>query len=1772
LGIVELEDRLVLSSASPGLGSALTSAAQISLPSDGSAATSTGYIGQVGGSNVFQIQAQTDGLLRASVHAGTMITSLSLLDAQGALVMRSDGQSPINPDDLIEVHLASGAYFLEVESSGGSGNFSMTTSFTSTFPPFQTVGDQSFYNNPIAVGDFNGDGIPDIATPNAVYLGAGDGTFRDAPGAYAEFSDALAMVSGDFNRDGKNDLAVVNLSSNDVSVFSGNGDGTFGDPQEVPAGEGPDALVSGDFNGDGLHDLAVADYASGKVSILLGQAGGSFTLSQQVDVGAGPSALACGYFNGDGALDLAVANYAAGTVSILLGNGNGTFQEQTQLAAGMGPISLVTGDFDGNGRTDLAVADQNSNDISVFLSRGDGTFLAPERLVAGDGPTSLVCGDFTGNGHLDLAVANSNSNDLSVFLGNGNGTFAAQTRFAAGNGPISLASGDFNRDGRLDLAVANVNTGDISVLFGKGDGTFYGQAPDLAVVGPYGKAAVSGDFNGDGRLDLAVADGGADEVSVFLGNGDGTFQEPKQFAVGLVPTSLVCGDFNGDGRLDLAAADSRSGEVSVLLGNGDGTFQAQQTYETGGNPLALVAGDFNGDGVLDLAVADVRSNDVTILLGNGDGTFREGEQFAVGDFPTSLVTGDFNGDGALDLAVTNRGSNDVSVLLGHGDGTFQVQHRFPVGDMPDSLVAGDFDGDGRLDLAVQSNGSTNISLLRGNGDGTFQDAEQIPAGDYVKSLIAGDFNGDGRLDLAAASLYSNAVSVLLGNGNGTFEQPDEIGVDAFPESMVSGDFDGNGRIDLAMATPDPSMVSVLMGEGNGTFVTSSLIATAAHTTPLVADVNGDGSADALVVSAAGDILYRQGRPGEPGSYNSPIIVNPGFPSRDIAFVPETDQGSILASVDARDDAVSLYAWRDGAFIRIGSLPTGQLPSQIVSADLSSDGWDDLIVTNADDGTLSVFLNNQMGSFWTTFNPFRSPVTLAVGVGISDVAAVDTTGGGRLDLVVTSKLTGQVSILANRGNGTFSPPAVYRGGTGIVSVDESSDLAAVQSVDATGGVAAGPIATGGPTALVTINPGSNTIGVLAGLGGGRFANPVTVPTTSPARMIRMADFNHDGITDLAVLTAVGLDVYLGNGSGGFLPPVSYDAGLDPDGLTIDDLNSDGKPDLLIGNPYGDLLVLLGQGDGSFQPPHKIDQAIALAAADLTGTGSYDFIYADQGKDRVVVAYHTGQSTVLGDRSSGILDPGAVKLADLNGDGIPDLIVANSGSNNVLIYPGLGNGQFGEALNGGHGFFTGTNPVGITVADVNGDGRPDLVVANKGSNDISILFNESQGKSFTFFPGPRLKAGSGPSGTAVADVNGDGKPDIVVSNSESNTMMVLPGVGGGFFNDQNPTTIPVGTQPGSPITGNFDGRPGVVTINSGSNDLTLISSLNMPAPIIQTIPSGGTDPVTGFAFDAGHGFDDLVVGNAGNGGVALFEGGPHGLVLSSHRSADELIPNLSELSFTVLSGGQVYFYAASEGREAAILVTLNLGGAAGIQGTLSPGHEVTQLVPLQESSLALIGTLLTSATEPSGNEINFGAAEAALSAGSAVSLGAVVPVPQSLSHEGGVGAGGREAEFIDVTAGSAQPASPSRERLILGLDEALEQFGREKPDRFSSGFAASPVNDERGNGHEPGPRDPGGSVRPVVPGRLYDSQGRHGDPGPSQPNRIEAADVILHSPLIEDHHHQARRKRIEGTIDRTPASLVAFWALARSAGPMLRMPIGPTRPLHRPIRETSGERQS
>jgi hypothetical protein len=550
----------------------------------------------------------------------------------------------------------------------------------------------------VAVGDLNGDGYPDIVTADyffgavSVLLGNGDGTFQHEVVYSTGLGGPLGVAIGDFNGDGQEDLAVADCACgppgevDTVKILLGNGDGTFQPYVGYAVGPSPTSVVVGDFNGDGRADVATANLLGTTVSVLIGRGDGTF--KEHVDFGAGdfPSSLAIGDFNKDGKTDIAVAS--CGTcdgvpdgVDVLLGNGDGTFKTRRDfMTGGTDPFGTAVGDFNNDGKADLVVTNFNygvGNTVSVFLGNGDGTFRRPKNYVTGDHPGShgVAVADFNGDGNSDIVATNLDARSVSVLLGNGDGTFGRPTKFLTGYSAISVAVGDFNGDGVPDLAVANYcgNSpiscqqgpvqGTVSILLGNGDGTFRNHMDYPVGDWPYSIAI--GDFNGDGIADLVVANSYGNPVSLLLGKGDGTFQSQMFVGNGTIsdPESIAVADFNSDGKLDFVTADLGNDTVSVVLGNGDGTFRAPVQYSAGPSPTSVGVGDFNRDGKLDLVVAGTDNGIVSLLLGNGDGTFQTPVSYAVGAGATGIAVADFNGDGRADVVTANRYANSVSVLL-----------------------------------------------------------------------------------------------------------------------------------------------------------------------------------------------------------------------------------------------------------------------------------------------------------------------------------------------------------------------------------------------------------------------------------------------------------------------------------------------------------------------------------------------------------------------------------------------------------------------------------------------------------------------------------------------------------------------------------------------------------------------------------------------------------------------------------------------------------------------------------------------------------------------------------------------------------------------------------------------------------------------------------------------------------------------------------------------------------------------------------------------------
>jgi subtilase family serine protease len=377
------------------------------------------------------------------------------------------GQGAVAPTGTISFLDASDSNAVVGTASLGTGKSALTWGN----PQSPTTGS---YPQAIAVGDFNRDGVPDLAVPNfssgtvMVLLGKGDGTFTATASTLQAGTSPSAVVVGDFNGDGIPDLAVSNENSNNVSIFLGNGDGTFTAVATQPeTGTSPALIVVGDFNGDGILDLATGNSNSETVTVLLGNGDGTFTASPlSAQTNGPPRSMAVGDFNGDGNLDLVlVGGYSTNLVTILLGNGDGSFAAAAPLALpqNSSPYAVVAGDFNQDGKLDLAIATSSSSSIYIFSGNGDGTFTPTTAAATGlIYPTNLAVADLNADGKPDLVE--TNSTQVGILLGNGDGSFATATTVSAGNSPDAIAVSDFNGDGTQDLAITNVYGSTVSIL------------------------------------------------------------------------------------------------------------------------------------------------------------------------------------------------------------------------------------------------------------------------------------------------------------------------------------------------------------------------------------------------------------------------------------------------------------------------------------------------------------------------------------------------------------------------------------------------------------------------------------------------------------------------------------------------------------------------------------------------------------------------------------------------------------------------------------------------------------------------------------------------------------------------------------------------------------------------------------------------------------------------------------------------------------------------------------------------------------------------------------------------------------------------------------------------------------------------------------------------------------------------------------------------------------------------------------------------------------
>jgi len=346
--------------------------------------------------------------------------------------------------------------------------------------------------------------------------------------------EPIATAVGDFNHDGKLDLAVASVDSEtgystDVQVLIGNGDGTFKAAVSYPVGEAPDAVAVADFNNDGNLDIVTASAMTNSVSILLGNGDGTFQAAASFATPQDPIFVAVADFNRDGNMDIATIDLADSTgsclcVAVLLGNGDGTFKEPPIITAlPLPPTGLGIGYFATSKKLDLAVSEEygGESEVQILLGNGDGTFELGASYPVNAGPAAIAVADFNGDHKPDLAVAENEGSSVGVLLGNGDGTFQPEVGYGT-NFPIWVAAADLEVNGIQDLVAANLDfPSGVTVLEGNGDGTF--RKGVYYADGAEDRFVAVGDFNGDHKPDIVVLDFLHSKAVVLLNTGAAEF-------------------------------------------------------------------------------------------------------------------------------------------------------------------------------------------------------------------------------------------------------------------------------------------------------------------------------------------------------------------------------------------------------------------------------------------------------------------------------------------------------------------------------------------------------------------------------------------------------------------------------------------------------------------------------------------------------------------------------------------------------------------------------------------------------------------------------------------------------------------------------------------------------------------------------------------------------------------------------------------------------------------------------------------------------------------------------------------------------------------------------------------------------------------------------------------------------------------------------------------------------------------------------------------------
>jgi len=1373
-------------------------------------------------------------------------------------------------------------------------------------------------------------------------------------------------AAGDFDGDGKPDLVLVDSGNNFISVYrniSSSGSftsGSFAPRVDFSSGSNPHGIAVGDIDGDGKPDIVVANYGNNSVSVFrnTGISGsitsGSFAARVDFTTGANPYDIAIGDIDGDGKLDLAVTNYTDNTVSILRNTSNpgaiyaGSFAAKVDFSTGNNPYSVVLKDLNLDNFLDMVVINGTDNTFTAFRNTSVmgsvtiSTFMEKATYPAGNKPSDAAVGDIDGDGNPDLIVLNANDANFSIFRNASNYGFmpdvwfSGKVDFATPASPTAVAIGDINGDGKQDIVVSNSGSISASVFRNASSvsgvittGTFTPGVEFTTDVTSSGVAIC--DLDGDGKPDIIVTNSGGNNVSLLRNalqvpvSPVITSFSPASGAVGTTVTitgsgfSVAAADnyvWFGAVQATVSAASTTELTVTVPAGttyqpitvtvNGltaysskpfnvtfpstgvidAATFATKVDFTTNTGLYIVAIGDIDRDGKPDMVTSFY--NGVSVFRNTSSsgsittGSFANKVDFNTGEDSRCVAIGDIDGDGKLDLAVTNFMSNTVSILRNTSTSgsiitdSFATKVDLTTGSQPCYTAIGDIDGDGKPDLVVTNHNSNSISVYRNistSGSitaGSFDPRVDLTTGSKPFGVAIGDIDGDGKQDLVVTNYDGNSISVYRNNNisgsivAGSFEPRVDLAAGGSPYGIAISDIDGDGKLDLSVVITDNAAVSVYRNSStSGSISTASFAAKVDFTTGaapysvVFSDIDGDGKPDMIVSNN--------------GSNTVSLLRN------------TSTSGSISTS----------------SFAAKVDFPSGSSPRGVAIGDIDGDTKPDMLVPNSMSNSISVFRNAIPESVIpppviTSFTPTSGPVGTTVmitGTNFSPTTSNNIVWFGAVKATVTSSITTQLTVTVPAG-ASYQPITVTVNGMTassnsffIVTFAGTSEITTTSfssGVDLTVGMfpssfAAGDIDEDGKPDLFVSNTNSNSISAFrntntaGSISAGLFGPRTDIPSGMNPNGIVISDIDGDGKLDLVVAngtTSSSVSVYRNNGTTGSVTGGSFDPRVDlPTGdssidVAVGDIDGDGKPDLVVTNFNSSFISIYRNistpgsiTTGSFAPVVNFpaDQYLQhIVVADIDGDKKPDLI-APRVNSSAVSVYRnistlgsitTGSFSAKVDFLTG-MDPVGIAVGDLDGDGKPEIVVANSLDSDLSVLhnkstPGtITAGSFEPKIN----FNTGGIRY-VTIGDINGDTRPDLIYKNN-ENSVNVLKNNCTTDSIgpaSFATAVEFESGHGAAKTLLTDFDCDGKPDIAYINSgvlqvsilRNKTAEYLPPVITSF----NPVQGPVGTT--VTINGsNFSSVAADNTVFFGTVQATILTATVTQLTVI--VPSGATNSI-------------------------------------------------------------------------------------------------------------------------------------------------------------------------------------------------------------------------------------------------------------------------------------------------------------------------------------------